>query len=251
MVIKTRGIVLRAVKYSETSVITDIFTEHFGLRSYIISGVRTSKSKVAAGLLQVMSLVEIVAYEKAEKLNRLTEIRAAHVYTTVPFEMQRMSVGLFMAEVARRTIRGTEENRPLFDFLFDIFKFLDVTDGSVANLHLAFLVELSGLFGFRPEENEDEYYDDEELILDLREGIFLPYYEDEEGDMEPLEPHFLKANLTTILRGFLKTPWHESAQIKMNRDERRALIAELLRFYQWHLEGFPDIQSFKILQEIM
>lgn len=251
MVIKTRGIVLRAVKYSETSVITDIFTEHFGLRSYIISSVRTSKSKVAAGLLQVMSLVEIVAYEKAEKLNRLTEIRAAHVYTTVPFEMQRMSVGLFMAEVARRTIRGTEENRPLFDFLFDIFKFLDVTDGSVANLHLAFLVELSGLFGFRPEENEDEYYDDEELILDLREGIFLPYYEDEEGDMEPLEPHFLKANLTTILRGFLKTPWHESAQIKMNRDERRALIAELLRFYQWHLEGFPDIQSFKILQEIM
>ena len=251
MVIKTRGIVLRAVKYSETSVITDIFTEHFGLRSYIISGVRTSKSKVAAGLLQVMSLVEIVAYEKAEKLNRLTEIRAAHVYTTVPFEMQRMSVGLFMAEVARRTIRGTEENRPLFDFLFDIFKFLDVTDGSVANLHLAFLVELSGLFGFRPEENEDEYYDDEELILDLREGIFLPYYEDEEGEMEPLEPHFLKANLTTILRGFLKTPWHESAQIKMNRDERRALIAELLRFYQWHLEGFPDIQSFKILQEIM
>jgi DNA repair protein RecO (recombination protein O) len=251
MVIKTRGIVLRAVKYSETSVITDIFTEHFGLRSYIISGVRTSKSKVAAGLLQVMSLVEIVAYEKAEKLNRLTEIRAAHVYTTVPFEMQRMSVGLFMAEVARRTIRGTEENRPLFDFLFDIFKFLDVTDGSVANLHLAFLVELSGLFGFRPEENEDEYYDDEELILDLREGIFLPYYEDEEGDMEPLEPHFLKPNLTTILRGFLKRPWHESAQIKMNRDERRALIAELLRFYQWHLEGFPDIQSFKILQEIM
>ncbi len=251
MVIKTRGIVLRAVKYSETSVITDIFTEHFGLRSYIISGVRTSKSKVAAGLLQVMSLVEIVAYEKAEKLNRLTEIRAAHVYTTVPFEMHRMSVGLFMAEVARRTIRGTEENRPLFAFLFDIFKFLDITDGSVANLHVAFLVELSGHFGFRPEENEDEYYDDEELILDLREGIFLPYYEDEEGEIEPLEPHFLKANLTTILRGFLKAPWHESAQIKMNRDERRALIAELLRFYQWHLEGFPDIQSFKILQEIM
>jgi DNA repair protein RecO (recombination protein O) len=252
MVIKTRGIVLRAVKYSETSVIADIFTEHFGLRSYIISGVRTSKSKVAAGLLQVMSLVEIVAYEKAEKLNRLTEIRAAHVFSTLPFEMHRMSVGLFIAEVARRTIRGTEENRPLFDLLFDIFKFLDMTDASVANLHLAFLVELSGHFGFRPEENEDEYYEDEVLIFDLREGNFLPYYEDEEDEeAEPLEPHFLTPDLTTILRAFLKKPWHESANIKMNRDERRALIAELLRFYQWHLEGFPDIQSFKILQEIM
>ena len=252
MVIKTRGIVLRAIKYSETSVIADIMTEHFGLRSYIVSGVRATKSKVAAGLLQVMSLVEIVAYEKAEKLNRLTEIRAAHVYTTLPFEMQRMSVGLFIAEVARRTIKGSEENRPLFQYLFDVFKFLDQTNGSVANLHLAFLVELSSHFGFRPEENEDEYYEDELLIFDLREGIFLPYYEDEDPEYnEPLEPHFLAANLTTLLRGFLKTPWHESAKIKMNRDDRRALIAELLRFYQWHLEGFPDIQSFKILQEIM
>lgn len=250
MVIKTRGIVLRAIKYSETSVIADIFTEHFGLRSYIVSGVRATKSKVAAGLLQVMSLVEIVAYEKAEKLNRLTEIRAAHVYAALPFEMHRMSVGLFMAEVARRTIRGSEENRPLFDLLFDFFKFLDQTDGSVANVHLAFLVELSGHFGFRPEENEEEFYEEETLIFDLREGIFLPYYEDEE-DPEPLEPQFLAANLTTILRGFLRTPWHESAKIKMNRDERRALIAELLRFYQWHLEGFPDIHSFKILQEIL
>ena len=252
MVIKTRGIVLRAIKYSETSVIADIMTEHFGLRSYIVSGVRATKSKVAAGLLQVMSLVEIVAYEKAEKLNRLTEIRAAHVYTTLPFEMQRMSVGLFIAEVARRTIKGSEENRPLFQYLFDVFKFLDQTNGSVANLHLAFLVELSSHFGFRPEENEDEYYEDELLIFDLREGIFLPYYEDEDPEYnEPLEAHFLAANLTTLLRGFLKTPWHESAKIKMNRDDRRALIAELLRFYQWHLEGFPDIQSFKILQEIM
>ncbi|MDZ7879229.1 MAG: DNA repair protein RecO [Saprospiraceae bacterium] len=251
MVVKTRGIVLRAIKYSETSVIVDIFTEQFGLRSYIISGVRTSKSKVAAGLLQVMSLVDIVAYEKAEKLNRLTEIRAAHVYTALPFDMTRMSVGLFMTEVAQRTIKGSEENRPLFNFLFDVFKFLDMTDGSVANLHLAFLVELSGYFGFRPEVNEDEYYEEEELTLDLREGIFLPFYEDEEEGSEPLPQHFLKANLTTILREFLKTPWHESANIKMNRDERRALITELLRFYQWHLEGFPDIQSFKILQEIM
>jgi DNA repair protein RecO (recombination protein O) len=196
--------------------------------------------------------VEIVAYEKAEKLNRLTEIRAAHVYAALPFEMHRMSVGLFMAEVARRTIKSSEENRPLFEFLFDIFKFLDMSNNSVANLHLAFLVELSGHFGFRPEENEEEYYEDEELIFDLREGTFLPYYADEEGEeVVPLEPQFLAANLTTLLRGFLKKPWHESGEIKMNRDERRALITELLRFYQWQLSDFPDIQSFKILQEIM
>ncbi|MDX1408425.1 MAG: recombination protein O N-terminal domain-containing protein, partial [Saprospiraceae bacterium] len=38
MLIKTRGIVLRKLKYSETSIIADLLTEEFGRMSYIISG---------------------------------------------------------------------------------------------------------------------------------------------------------------------------------------------------------------------
>ena len=48
MIIKTRGIILRTVKYSETSVIADIFTEGAGLRSYIISGMRARDRSHAA-----------------------------------------------------------------------------------------------------------------------------------------------------------------------------------------------------------
>ncbi len=35
----TKGIVLRTVKYGETSVIVTIFTELFGIQSYIVNGV--------------------------------------------------------------------------------------------------------------------------------------------------------------------------------------------------------------------
>ena len=43
---KTKGIVLRTVKYGETSVIVTILTELFGLQSYLINGVRSSSRRV-------------------------------------------------------------------------------------------------------------------------------------------------------------------------------------------------------------
>ena len=42
---KTKGIVLRAVKYGETSMVVSIFTELFGLQSYLVNGVRTATKK--------------------------------------------------------------------------------------------------------------------------------------------------------------------------------------------------------------
>src|SRR5690606_27448832 len=88
MLLKTRGIVFRSVKYSETSLIVDIYTEEKGLRKYIISGVRKARSSVSAGLFQVMSLVDIVGYEREGKdLNRLKEIRPAYIFRAIPFDL--------------------------------------------------------------------------------------------------------------------------------------------------------------------
>ena len=238
MVIKTRGIILRTVKYSETSVILDIYTEGVGLRSYIISGVRTQRSKVAMGLLQVASLVDIVAYNQEGKLNRIKEIHAAHIYISLPFDIRKSSIGLFMAEVARRTIRESEENADLFLFLFDIFKFLDETKEHFSNLHLAFLLELSGHFGFRPDEGEYT----EGAVFDFRNGVFTT---NTVG-----HTHFLTEHLSKLLAEILTTHWTQSHLVKLNREERRLLISEMLQFYQFQIDNFPEIQSFKILQEI-
>ena len=45
MLHKTRGVVFRFTKYGETSIIVNIFTELFGLQSYIVNGVRRNGKK--------------------------------------------------------------------------------------------------------------------------------------------------------------------------------------------------------------
>ena len=85
MVVPTRGIVLRSIKYGETSLISSIFTEVYGVQSYLIQGVRSAKTKTKkAGLLQPAMLLDIEADQKPQRnLQRIRDFSTAHIYRTV------------------------------------------------------------------------------------------------------------------------------------------------------------------------
>ena len=48
MLEKTRGIVLRTTDYGETSLVVKVFTEAYGLQSYIVNSVRKPGAKTPA-----------------------------------------------------------------------------------------------------------------------------------------------------------------------------------------------------------
>lgn len=240
MLFKTRGIIFRSIKYSETSIIADIFTEEKGLRSFIISGVRSKKAKVGASMLQVMNLVEMVAYFREDKdLHRIKEIKAGHVYTSMPFDIVRGAVGLFMIELARKSIKESEENRKLFTFLYEVFRLLDTTENPVFNLHLSFMIELSGYLGFMPGGE----YDEETPIFDLEEGVFV--------NETPHHIHYLNKQDSALLHQFLNTAIWESHTIKIDRASRKELLNNLLLFYRLHIEDFQKINAHQILEEVL
>ena len=240
MLIKTQGIIFRAIKYSETSIITDIYTQTKGLRTYIISGVRSKKSKVSASLLQLMSLVDIVAYHREDKdISRLKEIRPAVVYRSIPFDVFKGTVGLFMIEVAQKSIREQEENEPLFHYIFDSFCFLDESQQSISNLHLHFMLHLTIYLGFRPAG----VYDEKTPYFDLEEGYFT----------SPNLPHsnYLEAEQSRLLFELLEIDRNHAHTVKMTRNQRNQLLENLLLFYQLHIENFSTINSYAVLKEVL
>jgi DNA repair protein RecO (recombination protein O) len=240
MLIKTRGIVFRTIKYSETSLITDIYTEEKGLQRYIINGVRSKKAKVKASLLQVMSLLDLVAYHREGRdLHRIRELRPAFVYRSIPFSVRKGAVGLFMVEVARKTIRETEAHRALFDFLYDTFRFLDTTEHPVANLHLNFLLHLAAHLGFTPGGD----YGRETPFFDLQEGVFV--------SRAPGHPYSLDEEKSRLLYNLLCISPTETHAIRMAGQTRRTLLESLLNFYRLHIDNFPPINSHLILQDIL
>ena len=239
MIITTHGIVLRAIKYSETSFICDIFTEERGMQSYIVSGVRKKKAKISPSLLQVMSIVELVAYHKdGRELNRITELKSAFVFQQIPFDVVRGAVGLFMTELVQKTVQEHEENQPLYDFLYQSFTFLDETTNGIANIHVVFMVQLTSYLGFMMDDNRSET---------------MPYFDAKEGRFKKVRTanqDGLNEELSEVLYAFGQLPLSDSHLVKLSRDNRKTLVKVMMRYYQHRIDSFSTLNSFQVLQEV-
>ena len=241
MLVKTRGIVLRQMKYRDTSLIVDLFTEELGMRSYLLSGVRTPRARNKAALYQLMSLLEVVVYEREGKsLQRVREARPAHLYERLPFEPPRTAVGMFMAEVAGKVLREAGLQADLFAFLFEAFRELDLTAHPVGNYHLSFLAHFCGWLGFQP---EPELPAGHAVFFDLKEGTFQA--------TAPAHPHHMAGPLAVAFAKLIRTPLPESHTVPLSRSQRRELLDRLLDFYHLHVEGLGTIRSHEIWAEVL
>lgn len=228
------------MKYGETSVIADIFTEEKGLCSFIGGSVRTAKARMPFNLFQSMTVVDLVAYHReGSGANRLKEVRAAEVWSAIPFDITRGAVALFMAEVCRKSIHEEEENSELFDFLLGHLRWLDVTPHPIANLHLHFLLGLSGFLGFQPQDPEE----DGDLFYDLKDGEFT--------QMPPPQSFLLEPDQARQMLALLKSPLELVHEIPLSRPQRKVLLNKFLQFYQLHLPNFKDVNTPEILEMVM
>ncbi|MEO7802685.1 MAG: DNA repair protein RecO, partial [Ginsengibacter sp.] len=219
MIYKTKGIVLRTIKYGETSIVTNIFTEEFGVQSYLVNGIRTSgKSSSKAGMFQPTSILALEAYHNDLKnLQRLKEFRWSYLYQSVLTEVTKNSVAIFIVELLYKCLKQPEKNIQLFAFCEDAFIALDKAKPIVtANFPLYFSIHLAAFFGFSPAENSSQT----QLFFDLQEGKFV-------NEM-PTHSYYLDAATSTFIAEILKARHPDDlAEIKMNKTNRRVLMIAL------------------------
>lgn len=236
MLHKTRGIVLRTTKYGDTSVIVKIYTEQFGVQSYIVNGVRSAKSKGKASLYQHGNLLEMVVYYKEQgSLFRISECRYAHVYERLPFDVVRSALMLFYIELLNRLLREQDAHASLFDFLFSAFIDLDQTDRPLGNHHIWFLLGLCKYLGFYPEIQSGIYFD-------MREGEFV--------DIIPHHENFLTPDQTMALRSCMQPELRNYDQLHLTSAMRKTLLHRVLQFYKLHISDFGDLRSLDVLESV-
>ena len=245
MLHNTKGIVLRTVKYGETSVIVSIYTELFGIQSYLVNGVRkTSKrSTGSAAAFQPGALLELVVYHNdLKQLHRIREYKWSFLYQHIFFDVKKNAVGLFMIELLQKSIKQPEQNEDLYSFIEDAFIHLDqAEDAVVANFALYFALHLTIFFGFRIEDNSRHT---NELILDLQEGVFT--------SVAPSHPHYISGQLAEITAHLLKAMQpSELKEIRLNQQTRRELLHAYEEFYRLHLPDFGRLKSLPVLQELL
>ena len=151
MLHKTRGIVFKTTDYSESSVVVQIFTEKFGLQSYLVNGVKRPRAKISRNMLQPLHLVDMVVYHKAAgNIQRISELKNAPVLLTVPYDIIKSSLVMFLNEVLYKAVKQQTPDENIFDFIFNAVEWLDNSTHGLANFHLVFLVQLTRYLGFYP-----------------------------------------------------------------------------------------------------
>lgn len=240
MLHKTRGIVFKTTDYGESSVVVQVFTEKFGLQSYIVNGAKKPKAKISRNMLQPLHLLDMVVYHKeAGNIQRIKELKNSPLLQSIPYDITKSSVAMFLNEVLYKAVKQQSADENMFDFIFSAIEWLDHQTGAFNNYHLLFLIRLSRYLGFYP----DRYLAGQADYFDLKNGIFSRYKPDSVLYLSP--PH--TQNFTALLQSNFET----IGDIKLSNDERRYLIAKLLDYYALHVEGFGNIKSHEVLEEVL
>lgn len=229
MLHKTRGIALSYIRYRETSIIARVYTEDFGLQSYIVNNVRSAKSKTnKIAQFQPLTLLDMVVYYKDDRdLHRLSEVKTLQPFQSIPFEVAKSSMALFLTEILTKTLKEETGNAMLFRFIAESVLFLEAAQTNYENFHLAFLLRLTSFLGFVPETAH-------EFEEQLREHSY-PFLPDTETELA----------LNQLLRQPFGTP------IRLTRAGRIELLEALVAYYRIHIDSLGEVKSLAVLREVM
>lgn len=246
MIIRTEAIVLRALKYGETSQIVTLFTREKGKLAVIAKGARLPKSRFGS-TLQPMSYTQVVLYYKATRgLQTLTESAHVQPFHDIGRNLEKMTVGLRAVELVYALMQEEQEHADVFNLLLHTLAHLNDATERVRNLLPLFQMRLATLLGFAPQIDRDVVADlpDEGGLLDLDTGAVFP------PDALPTTARkasrtalrayaiFARADTDAVLRMHLEPPV---------RGEVEHLVDDYLRF---HVEDAYPSRGEKVFSQL-
>jgi DNA repair protein RecO (recombination protein O) len=238
MLISTRGVVLYHCDYSETSIIVKIYTEQFGLQSYIAKGVRKKGARIKRNLFGPLSLVELQAYRKENSgLQTIRDIFCFHQLNDIAADISRSSVALFINELLYRSISGEMADKNLFGFISETAVHLDQTRDNLGSYPLLFTIQLAHYLGIEPQNN----FSSECNVFDLQEGIF--------SHQVPPHANYLQLPLSGILSEILEVK--PGSSINVDAQTRSVLLEKLLEYFRLHIPSFGSMKSQAVLNIVL
>jgi DNA repair protein RecO (recombination protein O) len=240
MLHQTRGIAIHVTKFSETSSVVKIYTELFGLQSYLVKGIRKQNAKIKSGLFQPLTLLDLVVYHKEKiSLQNIKEVSYSYPYKSIPFDIRKSSLALFINELIYKTIHEEEPHPELFTFLYKTGVKLDSMTENFSLFHLVFSIQYTRYLGCLPQLN----YSEKKPFLNLREGLF------QAGAPEHRE--FLDGRMSRHFFQLLKVGEGDPATLRLPARTRDELLDAILVYYRLHVPGFREIQSHQVLRTVL
>lgn len=149
--IKTAGIVTKEIKYGETGKIVTLITRDLGKISAIASNVRTSKSRMLAGL-QLFAYSEFVLFKgKGKKgLYHLNEVTMTESFQNIRTSLEDLAYASYFAEIANHVSQEENPDEELLRLLLNTLFALDRRLSLPEKIKTVFEWRVSAVAGYAP-----------------------------------------------------------------------------------------------------
>ncbi len=150
MIVKTRAVVLKELKYRDQSKICSIYSRDFGKMSVIVKGARNPKSKLN-GLFCAGNVIDAVIYRKTGRDLQLVSDANLVTSPLVPEpDIDRFAVLYRIIDIVRLTTEIDEQNLQLFTLLAATLEKLYGPCRDFQLLYAWFLLRFISFLGFQP-----------------------------------------------------------------------------------------------------
>lgn len=230
MITQTEAIVLKTIKYGDSSHIVKVYTQDYGILSLIAAsgGRKGKKTKSYFSALNVISV--IIYYKEKQNLHRLKEVSYHNKNIEIGNHVGISAIKFFLAEVLNKLIAEEEINLDLYSFLKTKIDELNQTKSGLKYFHINFLFELSEYLGIKPNFCEKGQY------FDLRDASIVSQL--------PFHGEYIEGDKLQLLKNYF------CDSVEINKREISEILDVLISFYNIHLGGLDNIKSREVMEVV-
>ena len=220
---KAEGVILRRIKYSETSLIVTLYTTEYGTVSLMAKGARNPKSKFV-GSLEPATYVSIIYYHKEGRdLQMLSEVEPMRSNSSIINNIRKVAVAFAIINLIDSVVRETESNEAIFDLLKNALLALNDTESDLPIL-LYFEINLLRQTGF-------------EIDIDKPEGM---------GKEKRLRGEALK-----LFKQLEDINLNEMKVEQFTRGTFKQMNRFFEKYFEYHIEGMKRTKALSFVNDLV
>ncbi len=240
MLVNIEGILIYKIKFSETSLIIHLLTKEYGVKPFIIKGIRSNKSKNNIALFDYLSIVSVVAWMgKNTEILTIKEVNLEYNYTNLSGNIIQNSIFLFISELLHKLLIDNSPDSDIFHFTKNSLIEFDKSKKFNSDFHLWYFTNLTKYLGIMPINN----FNQNNLYLDITKSKFVDNYSDNKNIFSKETSYMFFYYLTTTFADCILNRF--SIDIRVN------YLDNIIVYYNYHYDKFKNLNSPSILKSVL
>ena len=266
MIVKTSAVVLRAMRYGDSSKIVTLWTRDHGRVSVLAKGARTGKHRFGASLEPGAHIVAVYYLKESRELQILSQADAEERYRRIPGSLAATTAMLQMLEVVYIQTHAGGPHPELYDLLIEGLRAADHADEGLAEVLIAYRLKTASVLGFAPSfetcvrcSRTVRPIPTDRVRYNVRKGGPICVSCEQEMISRPGRMAGRDEWSETVVSGYaylhlrnlLLLPLSHAADVQVSEDVRNEIEALVRLYERYHLDQRSPLRTSDLVREVI